>query len=112
MSDNKKWYSLDLGFNKKKETAESCGCGKTSGGCNSLNSDMSEDAFLEAAVDASIGDEVKKDGFEQVFDVKMDRRTAFKKLTASLLIGAGAVSTSCSVVSGEDSKEKAQIDWE
>ena len=112
MSENKKWYSLDLGFNRKKEPSGSCGCGKTSGGCGSHNNDMSDEAFLEAAVDASIGDEVKKDGFEQVFDVKMDRRTAFKKLTASLLIGAGAASTSCSVIAGDDAKEKAQIDWE
>ena len=45
--------------------------------------------------------------------LKWIRRSAFKKLTASLLIGAGAVSTSCtSVISGDESKEKAQIDWE
>ena len=40
---------------------------------------------MEAAVNASIGEERHKDGFEQDFDVKMDRRSAFKKLTASLL---------------------------
>jgi Fe-S-cluster-containing dehydrogenase component len=118
MSENKKWYTLDLGLNKNKETSGSCGCGKTSGGCNSDStpnlqpSEISNEDFYEAAIDASIGDERHKDGFEQVFDVKMDRRTAFKKLTASLLIGAGALSSSCSSVTGEDTKEKAQIDWE
>ena len=61
---------------------------------------ISEQEFFEGAVDAAIGDERKKDGFDQVFDVKMDRRSAFKKLTASLLIGAGAVS-SCTSVSSE-----------
>lgn len=118
MSKNKKWYTLDLGLNKNKETSGSCGCGKTSGGCNNHNTqntkpeEISNEDFFEAAIDASIGDERHKDGFEQVFDVKMDRRTAFKKLTASLLIGAGAITTSCSSVVGDDSKEKAQIDWE
>jgi Fe-S-cluster-containing dehydrogenase component len=114
MSDNKKWYSLDLGLNKKKETSGSCGCGKSEGSCTSApkEEELSADEFYEAAINASIGEERHKDGFDQVFDVKMDRRSAFRKLTASLLIGAGAVSTSCSVTTGEKSKEKAQIDWE
>jgi Fe-S-cluster-containing dehydrogenase component len=113
MSDNKKWYSLDLGLNKKKDSSSSCGCGKSQGGCNShKEKELSADEFYEAAINASIGEERTRDGFEQVFDVKMDRRTAFKKLTASLLIGAGAVSACTSVVKGENSKEKAQIDWE
>ena len=112
MSKNKKWYSLDIGLNKKNESASSCGCGNTQGSCNSQKEELSADEFYEAAINASIGEERHKDGFEQVFDVKMNRRTAFKKLTASLLIGAGAVSTSCSITSGDDAKEKAQIDWE
>ncbi|MDO6471766.1 4Fe-4S dicluster domain-containing protein [Maribacter sp. 1_MG-2023] len=114
MSDNKKWYSLDLGLNNKKESSGTCGCGKTEGSCNSSpkEEELSADEFYEAAINASIGEERHRDGFEQVFDVKMDRRSAFKKLTASLLIGAGAVTTSCSVTTGSDTKEKAQIDWE
>lgn len=112
-NDSKKWFSLNLS-NKKKESDASCGCGKTSGGCGSHSNQhqLTNQEFDKAAIEASIGDERQRDGFEQVFDVKMDRRSAFKKLTASLLIGAGAVSTSCSVVAGEESKEKAQIDWE
>ncbi len=114
MSDNKKWYSLDLGLNNRKESSGSCGCGKSEGSCNSSpkEEELSADEFYEAAINASIGEERHRDGFEQVFDVKMDRRSAFKKLTASLLIGAGAVTTSCSVTAGSDTKEKAQIDWE
>ncbi|CAM4251138.1 4Fe-4S dicluster domain-containing protein [Zobellia nedashkovskayae] len=114
MSDNKKWYSLDLGLNNKKESSGSCGCGKSEGSCNSSpkEEELSADEFYEAAINASIGEERHRDGFEQVFDVKMDRRSAFKKLTASLLIGAGAVTTSCSVTTGSNTKEKAQIDWE
>jgi len=96
-NNNKKWFSLNLNSKTRQDT-NSCGCGSNSVGCNSHNEMLSE--------------EKPKDGFEQVFDVQMDRRTAFKKLTASLLIGAGAVSTSCSVVAGDDSKEKAQIDWD
>lgn len=112
MSEDKKWYSLDLGLKKEKVNSGGCGCGKTEGGCNSPKEELSAEEFYEAAINASIGEERHKDGFEQVFDVKMDRRTAFKKLTASLLIGAGAVSTSCSVTTSGDKKEKAQIDWE
>ena len=111
MSKSKKWHSLGLGLNKNKEKASSCGCGKSEG-CNSNKEQLSADEFYEAAVNASIGEEKHKDGFQQVFDVKMDRRTAFKKLTASLLIGAGAVSTSCSSFASDETKEKAQIDWE
>jgi len=117
MSDNKKWYTLDLGLNKKTESSGSCGCGKTQGGCSShkeieKEEELSPEDFYEAAINASIGEERTRDGFEQVFDVKMDRRTAFKKLTASLLIGAGAISSCTSVVQDADGKEKAQIDWE
>jgi molybdopterin-containing oxidoreductase family iron-sulfur binding subunit len=112
MSDNKKWYSLDLGLNKKKDSSSSCGCDKSQGSCTSPEKELSADEFYEAAINASIGEERHRDGFEQVFDVKMDRRSAFKKLTASLLIGAGAISTSCSVVTDDDTKEKSQIDWE
>ena len=115
MSDNnKKWFSLNLN-SKKNQNNNSCGCGKPSGGCNSNtpnSREISNEEFTKAAITASIGDEITKDGFDQVFDVKMDRRTAFKKLTASLVIGAGAVSTSCSVITDDESKEKAQIDWE
>ena len=110
MSVSKKWYSLDLGSNKKKESSGSCGCGKAQGSCNSQKEELSADEFYEAAINASIGEERHRDGFEQVFDVKMDRRTAFRKLTASLLIGAGAVSTSCSVIVDDETKEKAQIE--
>ncbi|MBD0832215.1 4Fe-4S dicluster domain-containing protein [Aestuariibaculum sediminum] len=110
---NKKWFSLNLS-RKQNDDSGTCGCGKTSGGCGSHSNDaeMSEEEFYHAAVNASIGDEREKDGFDQVFDVKMDRRTAFRKLAASLLIGAGAVNTSCSMLSSDESKEKAQIDWE
>lgn len=84
----KKWFSLNLG-NKKQSN---CGCSGSN--CN--------DHALET----------KKDGIAQVFDVDMNRRQAFKKITAGLMIGTGAVSTSCSVVSGDESKEKSQIEWE
>ncbi|MCF6350641.1 MAG: 4Fe-4S dicluster domain-containing protein [Flavobacteriaceae bacterium] len=105
-----------LNLNDSKDS-QGCGCGSTSGGCGShkqsqsQHTNISDDEF-DAAVEASFQEESKKDGFDQVFDVKMNRRTAFKKLTASLLIGAGAVSTSCSVIAGDETKEKSQIDWE
>ncbi len=84
----KKWFSLNLG-NKKQSN---CGCSGSNCDGQAL--------------------ENKKDGISQVFDVDMNRRQAFKKITAGLMIGAGAVSTSCSVVSGDESKEKSQIEWE
>ena len=99
MSEKKnKWFSLKLSNKKKTEPKSGgCGCGKTSGGCGSHSAT-----------------EVAKpvDGFDQVMGATMDRRNAFKQLTASLLVGAGAISTSCSVTSGDEAKEKAQIDWE
>ncbi|WP_250436932.1 4Fe-4S dicluster domain-containing protein [Hanstruepera flava] len=111
-NNNKKWFSLNL--NSRKKESNTCGCGNASGGChsNAPKQELSEKEFFDAAVNASIGEERTRDGFDQVFDVKMDRRSAFKKLTASLLIGAGAVSTSCSVITDDETKEKAQIDWE
>ncbi|GAB1308624.1 hypothetical protein KH5_13070 [Urechidicola sp. KH5] len=113
-NSRRNFFSLNIGRHSKPEPPSSCGCGKTSGGCGSHQSQPQEisDEQFDAAVDASFAEEQPKDGFQQVFDVQMDRRTAFRKLTASLLIGAGAVSTSCSVVADDDAKEKAQIDWE
>ena len=144
MKEKKKWFQLDFSFNKgqavsvssscgcgstsggcnshtaaemPEPVASSCGCGSTSGGCGSHNQmpkskySITADEFDAAVEDTMVG-ETKKDGFQQVFDVKMDRRTAFRKLTASLLIGAGAVQSSCSVIAGEETKEKAQLDWE
>tara|TARA_R110001606_G_scaffold135548_2_gene272657 strand:- start:208 stop:1413 length:1206 start_codon:yes stop_codon:yes gene_type:complete len=99
---------------KAEPKASSCGCGSSSGSCGSHEQELpiSDQEFFDGAVNAAIGDERHKDGFDQVFDVKMDRRTAFRKLTASLLIGAGAVSACTSAVTSDDTKEKAQIDWE
>jgi len=84
----KKWFSLNLG-NKKQSNS----------GCSESKCDKHP---LEN----------KEDGISQVFDVNMNRRQAFKKITAGLMIGAGAVNSSCSVVSGEENKEKSQIEWE
>ena len=82
----KKWFSLDLSRKSEKK----CGC--ASSGCGGSK-------------------EVVKDGYDQVFDVNMSRRQAFRKLTAGLLIGAGAANSSCSVTASDESKEKSQIDW-
>ena len=89
MSDNnKKWFSLNLSRPKK---SESCACGSNSGSCDS---------------------EQVEDGYSQVMNVTMDRRSAFKKITAGFLMGAGAVSSSCSITSGDESKEQSNIEWE
>ena len=68
----KKWFSLNLNSSTKQTSSGSCGCGKTSGGCGSskgtgqpTNSHQISDADFDAAVDAAIGDERKKDGFDQ-----------------------------------------------
>ena len=61
-SNNKKWYSFNL---NKSAKSDSCGSGSDSG---------SEDK--------------SKDGYDQIMDVSMDRRTAFKKITAGFLISA------------------------
>jgi len=70
--DIKKWFTLDLGQKNEKK----CGCSGQS--CDSTPAKP-------------------KDGIDQVFDVNMNRRQAFRKLTAGLLIGAGAANASCSM---------------
>ncbi|MCD9562683.1 4Fe-4S dicluster domain-containing protein [Tenacibaculum maritimum] len=100
--NRKKWFTLNLN-NKEQNQLPSCSCDKQEGTRNN---------FYEKTIVTSVGEESVKDGFDQVFEVPMNRRDAFKKLTASLLIGAGAVTTSCSVSASSDTKEEAQIDWE
>lgn len=85
---NKKWYSLNLNRSKK---SESCDFGKSAGSCDS---------------------DKPKDGYDQVMDVSISRRAAFTKITAGLLIGSGAVSSSCSIVGSDESKEKSAMEWE
>jgi molybdopterin-containing oxidoreductase family iron-sulfur binding subunit len=87
-SKKNKWFSLNLGNNNK---ANNCGC----------------ESDLERCSNEKI-----KDGYNQVMNVSMDRRAAFKKITASLLLGAGALSTSCSVIAGDENKEQSEIEWE
>ena len=52
------------------------------------------------------------DGFDQVFDKKINRRNAFSQLTKSLMIGTGLVQSACSVSMDDDKKEKKQLNWE
>ena len=84
----KKWFKLNLSNTDKT----SCGCGDQ--GCQGQKGQNSSD------------------GYGQVFDVPMDRRKALRKLTAGLLIGAGAANASCSLTAGDDQKEKSRIDWD
>ncbi|WP_196890813.1 4Fe-4S dicluster domain-containing protein [Aureivirga marina] len=56
--------------------------------------------------------EKTNDGFDQVLNAQTDRRNAIQKLTAGLLIGAGAVSSSCSVSKSDEAKEQSDLDWE
>jgi len=84
----KKWFTLDLGQKEEKK----CGC--SGGSCDSTPPAK------------------PKDGIDQVFDVNMSRRQAFRKLTAGLLIGAGAANASCSVAADDTHKEKSEIEWE
>jgi Fe-S-cluster-containing dehydrogenase component len=48
------------------------------------------------------------DGYSQVMEKKMDRRSAFKAMTQALLAGAGLAQSACSVVGDEH----AQLKWE
>ena len=93
---NKKWFSVNISNKEPKDTdGYSCHGNKCTGGCSSQKSR-----------------DKSKDGFEQVMGANMDRRNAFKQLTAGLLVGVGAVSSACSISSSEASKEQAQIEWE
>ena len=93
MKENlKKWFRLDLGPKPAQQTQSSC-CG---GGCGGHDKQKDEQKI--------------PDGFEQVFEVPMNRRNALRKLTAGLVIGAGAANSACSVSKSDEAKEKANID--
>lgn len=69
----------------KKEEEKSCGCND---GCSS-----------------------QPDGVEQVFNKKIDRRNAFKGITAGLIAGAGITNNACSTIKGDKSKELSSLEW-
>ncbi len=52
------------------------------------------------------------DGFDQVINKPLNRRSAVKGLTAGLLTGAGLLNSACSLTSGEASKGLASLKWE
>lgn len=60
------------------------------------------------------GDSCKseQDGFKQVFDKKIDRRNAFKGITAGLIAGTGMVNNACTPLKGDKSKELSSLEWE
>lgn len=52
------------------------------------------------------------DGYDQVMNKKMSRRGIFKGLTASLMVGAGAMTSPCGITETEKNREQSQIDWD
>lgn len=52
------------------------------------------------------------DGFDQVIEKPLDRRSALKGLTAGLLAGTGFINSSCSVTAGDADKELASLKWD
>lgn len=80
-----------IATNKAIKKAGSCGCGNDKGSCNS---------------------KPKNDGYQQVMDKKMSRRSAFSALTKGLLMGAGVAQTACSVTSNKDDRNESQMQWE
>ncbi len=52
------------------------------------------------------------DGYDQKLSKKMDRRAAFKQLTAGLLVGAGMVQSSCSITGSREDREKSGLKWD
>lgn len=74
---------------KKKDT---CGCGKTSGSCQSKSK--------------------PKDGYEQVMNKKMNRRASFSAITKGLLTGAGMAQAACSTTSSSEDRRQSQLKWE
>ena len=53
-----------------------------------------------------------KDGYEKKLSKPTDRRSAIKQLGAGLLGGAALVQQACSVTSSQETREKAQLNWE
>jgi molybdopterin-containing oxidoreductase family iron-sulfur binding subunit len=52
------------------------------------------------------------DGYTQTLEKPSDRRSALKSMTAGLLVGLGATQSSCSITSGENSREKSGLKWD
>ena len=81
---------ISFEFNGQKGAA--CGCGKRGEDCQSKARDS--------------------DGYEQVMQKKMNRRTAFAAMTKGLLAGAGLAQSACSITSSEGDRETSQMKWE
>jgi Fe-S-cluster-containing dehydrogenase component len=54
----------------------------------------------------------KKDGYHQVFNLEMDRRSALKRFAGGLFSATAAVTTACSVTVSDEKKEKSNMDWD
>ncbi|BDD06058.1 4Fe-4S dicluster domain-containing protein [Aureibacter tunicatorum] len=93
----KEWFALLTKSNQDQKQSHG-GCGSSGKPCSCKG---------------GAGEENKKnDGYDQVLGASSGRRGALQKLTSSLMIGAGAVSSACSVTDGKDKKELSQIEWE
>lgn len=93
---------FDLLFKKTKPTEAELtaggghGCGSGSCGCKKPQAPTT----------------AEPDGYEAKFAKKMDRRAAFRQMTAGLLAGAGMVQSSCSVTDGDEKREAGQLKWD
>lgn len=91
---------FDLLFKKTKPTEAELtagsghGCGSGSCGCKKTEVPPPE-----------------PDGYEMKLGKKMDRRAAFRQLTAGLLAGAG-LAQSCSITAGDEKREEGTLKWE
>ena len=82
----------DIAFSNKKTISSkgSCKCGGDSSKCQSNN-------------------EKDSDEYDQVFNKKLSRRSAFSAMTKSLAVGAGLTQSACNPFS---SSEKSEMQWE
>lgn len=60
----------------------------------------------------SCGCKSKDNGIDQVFNKKIDRRTAFRSITKGLIAGYGFLNASCSVTATSEGIEEKELKWE
>ena len=54
----------------------------------------------------------KTDGYHQVFNLEMDRRSALKRFTGGLFAATAAITTACSVTTSSEKREEKDLNWE
>lgn len=73
---------------------------------------MKENAKEDKSLQKSNADRKQMDGYHQVFNIEMDRRSALKRFAGGMFAATAAITSSCSVTTSGDDREKADLKWD